>query len=315
MPCWLKFGRAIECTDMEMCFGWQPRALAGQCRPAPGTKSPPGSARRRVELSYPTLSDRIRRAFECHKNRSRCAAMLTTTLAMAPIYSLRLTGCSKTDSTAQAATFELVSRAGHHPILHLGPRPVNTPACPSFVPRFLQVINPAPVPVDGGVDRFVNGGDQERREALAARVAGMALLKAPARRRLAIADLESSLHLGPVASSSFGVLTDAAVACGSRALSLYAGACDFINQKALQYADFSKVETLGRIPLPVRCQPRFWRAEFGCRLVRPKTFKKLISHGFSILAGQFSGTETRFSAVVSGIAGGPSARLSGEARA
>jgi len=75
---------------MEMCFSWQPRAFAGQCWPAPGTKSPPGSSRRRIELSYLTLGDRICRAFECRKNRSRCAAMLAATFGMAPIYSLRL---------------------------------------------------------------------------------------------------------------------------------------------------------------------------------------------------------------------------------
>src|SRR5215469_8155017 len=122
MPGWLKVGRAIERADMEMCFSWQPRAFAGQCRPASGTKSPSGSSRRRIELRDLTLGDRISRAFECHKNRSRCAAMLATTLAVAPIYSLRLPSCSKTDRSAQATTFELLRRAGHDPILHLGPR-------------------------------------------------------------------------------------------------------------------------------------------------------------------------------------------------
>src|SRR6516162_6845445 len=51
--------------------------------------------------------------FECDKNRSRCTAMLTATLAMAPIYSLRLTARNKTDRAAQAAAFELVGRAAH----------------------------------------------------------------------------------------------------------------------------------------------------------------------------------------------------------
>jgi hypothetical protein len=48
--------------------------------------------------------------------------MLATTLAMAPIYSLRLAGSAETDRTAQAATFELVGRAAHDLILHLWPR-------------------------------------------------------------------------------------------------------------------------------------------------------------------------------------------------
>jgi hypothetical protein len=39
--------------------------------------------------------------------------MLTATLAMAPIYSLRLTSRDETDRAAQAATLEFVSRAGH----------------------------------------------------------------------------------------------------------------------------------------------------------------------------------------------------------
>jgi hypothetical protein len=47
----------------------------------------------------------------------------------------------------------------------------------------------APFAVDGDVDLLVQCGDQERRQALAARIAGLALLKGPAPRRLAIADL------------------------------------------------------------------------------------------------------------------------------
>jgi hypothetical protein len=44
--------------------------------------------------------------------------MLAATLAMAPIYSLRLTSRNKTDCAAQAAAFELVGRAAHNLILH-----------------------------------------------------------------------------------------------------------------------------------------------------------------------------------------------------
>jgi hypothetical protein len=39
--------------------------------------------------------------------------MLSTTLAMTPIYPLRLTGRDKTDRTAEAATFELLDRDAH----------------------------------------------------------------------------------------------------------------------------------------------------------------------------------------------------------
>jgi len=60
----------------------------------------------------------------------------------------------------------------------------------------------AALAVDGDVDLLVQGGDQERRQALparAARVAGLTLLERPAPRRLAIADLVISLGLGHVA--------------------------------------------------------------------------------------------------------------------
>jgi hypothetical protein len=56
----------------------------------------------------------------------------------------------------------------------------------------------APLAVDRGVDRLVQRGDQQRRQVLAARaarVARLALLKRPAARRLAIADLVVSLCL------------------------------------------------------------------------------------------------------------------------
>lgn len=52
--------------------------------------------------------------FECDKNRSRCAAMLTATLTMAPIYAFRLTSRDETHRAAQAAAFELVGCAAHH---------------------------------------------------------------------------------------------------------------------------------------------------------------------------------------------------------
>jgi hypothetical protein len=39
--------------------------------------------------------------------------MLAATLAMAPIYALRLTSCDKAHCAAQTAPFELISRTGH----------------------------------------------------------------------------------------------------------------------------------------------------------------------------------------------------------
>src|SRR5262249_1689314 len=51
--------------------------------------------------------------FECDKNRSRRTAMLTATLAMAPINAFRLTSGNKTDGAAEAAAFVLVGRATH----------------------------------------------------------------------------------------------------------------------------------------------------------------------------------------------------------
>ena len=48
--------------------------------------------------------------------------MLATTLAMAPIYSLRLTSRNKTNRAAQAAAFELVCRAAHNLRLHFALR-------------------------------------------------------------------------------------------------------------------------------------------------------------------------------------------------
>src|SRR5271157_2784616 len=67
----------------------------------------------------------------------------------------------------------------------------------------LALADPAPLAVDGDVDLLVQGGDQERGQALAARaarVAGLTLLEGPAPRRLAIADRVISLGLGHVAS-------------------------------------------------------------------------------------------------------------------
>jgi hypothetical protein len=117
VPRWLKFDRPIECTDMEMRFRrqWPTQAFAGQGRAAPGTKPAPRSSRRRIELHYLTLCDRISGVIKCDKNRSRRAAVLAATLTVAPIHPFRLTGRNKTDRAAQATTFELLGYATHNP--------------------------------------------------------------------------------------------------------------------------------------------------------------------------------------------------------
>jgi len=113
VPGWPKFARAVERADIKMRLGRQPRAFTGQSRAAAGAKPAAGPSGRRVEFCYFALGDRISRVFECHKNRSRCTAMLAATLAMAPINSFWLTSRRKTDRAAQAAAFELVGRASH----------------------------------------------------------------------------------------------------------------------------------------------------------------------------------------------------------
>ena len=117
VPGWPKLAGAVKCADIEMRLGRQAHGFASQCRAAPDAKPAPGSSRRRIELRYLTFSDRISGVLECDKNRSRCAAMLTATLAMAPIYAFRLTCRSKTHGAAEALTL-LVGRAAHDLILH-----------------------------------------------------------------------------------------------------------------------------------------------------------------------------------------------------
>ena len=98
---------------MEMRYRWGWQAFAGQRRPAPGAKSSLGFPRRRIKLGYLTFGNRISFAVECHEDRNRRAGVLSTTLAMTPIYALGLTSRQKTDCAAQAATLELLGRAGH----------------------------------------------------------------------------------------------------------------------------------------------------------------------------------------------------------
>jgi len=59
LPCGLKFGGAIKCTDVEMRFSRQASAFAGQCWSASGAKPAPGSSRRRIKLRDLALGDRI----------------------------------------------------------------------------------------------------------------------------------------------------------------------------------------------------------------------------------------------------------------
>jgi hypothetical protein len=67
--------------------------------------------------------------------------MLAATLAVAPIYALRFTCRSKTDRATQATTLELVGRAAHDLILHLGLRSVIT--SPKELARLLGSYSPA----------------------------------------------------------------------------------------------------------------------------------------------------------------------------
>ena len=59
-----KFGRTIKRANIEVRFGREPRAFTGQGRSAPGAKPAPGFSRRRVELAYFALGDRISHLFE-----------------------------------------------------------------------------------------------------------------------------------------------------------------------------------------------------------------------------------------------------------
>src|SRR6266481_1650447 len=113
VPRRLKLRGSIKCADMEMRFSRQGLAFAGQRRPAPGAKSPPSTGRR-IELGYLTFGDGIRRAVECHEDGDGRTGMLPATLAMTPRHSFRLAGSQKADRAAQAATFELFSRATHN---------------------------------------------------------------------------------------------------------------------------------------------------------------------------------------------------------
>ena len=116
VPRRLKLRGSIKCADIEMRFSRPRLAFAGQCRPAPGAKSPP-PAGRRIELGYLTFGNGIRSAIECHEDGNGRSAMLPTTLAMTPRHPFRLAGSDEAHRAAEAATFELFSRATHNLIL------------------------------------------------------------------------------------------------------------------------------------------------------------------------------------------------------
>jgi len=107
VPCRPEPCRLIECTDVKMCFLWQPIAFAGQRRPAFGTESPL-HAGRRAELGDLALGNDVNGALECREDRYRRTAMPATTLAMAPCHPFRLTGGHKAHRAAQAAALELI---------------------------------------------------------------------------------------------------------------------------------------------------------------------------------------------------------------
>jgi hypothetical protein len=59
-------------------------------------------------------------------------------------------------------------------------------------------------------------------------------------------------------------------------------------------AEFSKAKMCGRVPLPVRCQPRFGAPISAVARVARITFKDLISHSFLMAMGQISGAKRIF---------------------
>src|SRR5271155_3791319 len=72
------------------------------------------------------------------------------------------------------------------------------------------------------------------------------------------------------------------------------------------HADFSKSETAGRVPLPIRCRPPKSRPISAAGRLGQIGFNGLISLRFLIQTGQFLEAKTHFSAVGRGIATGSS---------
>ena len=118
MPRWLKPRGLIEGADMEVRFRRPGQTFARKGRTAPGAKSAARSPRRRIELGYFSFSNLIRRAVECHEDRNRRTGVLSTALAMAPIFPFRFASGDKADCSAETAAFELLDRTAHNLILH-----------------------------------------------------------------------------------------------------------------------------------------------------------------------------------------------------
>ena len=110
---------------------------------------------------------------------------------------------------------------------------------------------------------------------------------APARGRLATADLVISLLLGHGASAFPGMPLRPAPLWRPSPPRLQRRHAIFLIKEELYYADFSKVETGGQLPLPVRCQLPRIVLEFRCQPARSKRIKDLISHIFWTLEGPF----------------------------
>src|SRR5882672_9495832 len=105
MPCRPQACGVVEGADMEVRLGRQARALAGQCRAASGAESACRPPRRRCEFADLAFGDAISRALEIDKDGNRRAAMLATTVAMAPVHPLRPARSNKPYRAAQATTF------------------------------------------------------------------------------------------------------------------------------------------------------------------------------------------------------------------
>ena len=166
----------------------------------------------------------------------------------------------------------------------------------------------APVPVDRGVDRLGQGGDQERRQvpcragrtgcrtgpsgsvgprvACHSRFANLAssqtcvlpISQAPMRPPLAVASLPPTYRINAIKS-----IIEARYPCQD-----------------------IRSKSCGQLPLPVRCQPPQIVLEFRCRPARSKCIKDLISRIFWTLEGPFFDAEIHFSPVGSGTRPDPS---------
>jgi hypothetical protein len=103
----LKARGLIKCSDMEMGQSDFGQRFARQGRSAPGAKATPRLSWRGIEFCYLAFGYLVILGFVGHKGGSRRAGMLSTTVAMTPIYTLRFPTRGEAHRTAQAATFKL----------------------------------------------------------------------------------------------------------------------------------------------------------------------------------------------------------------